>query len=109
MAHNGDAGRMHKLTEEAVSILATGPGSLRERLSQAYFKLFELSGLPISPWDDLQEKYEQIHALMQKWIPADAMDGISYNDELSKIADKILGLFVAVNERVTQLRDISKK
>lgn len=81
----------------AISILASGSGGLRERLRDAWFdSLIRLQGHPI-PWPELREKFDDIGERLTPEISAgpEAVHRM-HDDDLRKIASDILSLYDSV-------------
>lgn len=93
----GSAGYSWEKCFTGVSILASGSGSLRERLRDAWFSSFiRLMGHPI-PWPEIREKLEDIGERLMPEI-SEAPDAVPtmQNHELRKIASEIVDLYDSV-------------
>jgi hypothetical protein len=82
----------------AVSTLAAGTGSLRDRLGDAWwYSLDQLTSSPI-PWDDLQAKLGNIEERLTPEISANEVPRMN-DDGLRALAKEIVDLFDDVCRR----------
>jgi len=104
---DGDPERTKWKIYEAVGVLVSGRGNLRERICTAYLHHMNALNLPTIPWPDLQKKYEGIRHDLDPWISIAYLPEIGHNDDLMSISNRMLDLYSDVLTRLVELKRLT--